>query len=316
MNDLLIARRKSFILNKSFLNIVPNSQFNFPSFGGNSINGIQKNSTGSIFLVLGGGTGGTTPPSQARIYAYSNAGGDGIIEKQADLSYLGSSNELNFEVGGVRQILSSCLVWNVPLGKAWVNNGTSIAEFDLNLTTLTASFVKYKTLTYAFTSGAFYFSPDGTMLFASNQTRYTKYILSVPFDISTAVLSISINSTGFTSPPVFYGNGYFAISTVYRGGSGQAAIQKRNFSVPYDYTTLLSGYGYIQQFIKTGVIGFTASPTTPIFLSNSLKRANYFSSISSSGGRIGLGTFDIPASFVGNGNDLGGVKVGSTIVAP
>lgn len=315
MSELLIRRRESF-LKKSFLNIVPNSQFNFSGSVGNTLNGVSKNSTGSIFLVLGISAGGTVPPSQGRVYVYNNAGTDGIIEKTSDLTYLGMSNELNFEIGGVRQLLQPGFFWNTSLGKVWVTNGQTIAEYNINLTTLTATYVQQKLLMYSFSGGCFYFSPDGLMLFASNNTRVTKYTLSVSFDISTATTSTTSTTGTFGSSPIFYADGKFAIFTQYRGGSGQSSIAKRNFSTPYDYMSLLSGYGYVQQFVKTGVAGYSSSAFLPIFLSNSLKRMNYFNVTSANGGRIGIGTFDIPASFIGNGNDLGGVKVGSTIITP
>src|SRR5690606_17962358 len=119
----------------------------------------------------------------------------------------------------------------------------------------------------------------------------------------------------FSSPPFFYSNGGYGIYLSYGGGG--ANINKRQFSTPFDFTSVELGTGY-RQGIRRGAYQSELRLTAqlPIFFSEDLRKMNYFDNGTSAGGRIGIGYFDIPANFRGLGNELGGVRLLPSTVIP
>jgi hypothetical protein len=311
----------------SYFNVVPASQFNPPSWISNqgNLRGVQFNNDRTKVLLMQHGSGSTTPTLQKTIRIYENSNPNGIIESALDLTYIAQTSEFNFEVGGVRQQLGTGFLYNEDLGKVWVlgNSSDIIAEWDFDIDTNTQSFVQYVTLPYSFES--FYFSSEGTELYTSRNAptgvTIVRYDLSTPFDISTYSVSqtrswSSQNGLTFTSPPFFYSNGGYGIYlSYYKGG---ANINKRQFSTPFDFTSIEFGTGYRQAIRRTAYENdIRLYAQLPIFFSEDLRKMNYFNNNNTSaGGRIGIGYFDIPANFIGLGDELGGVRLLPSTVIP
>lgn len=328
MNAIQNSRREMFFNdNKSFLNIVPASQFNPPSFSSNA-NGFQINEERTIVLIMQVGNAGTTPQLQKKISVYNLTSSNGIINNASELSFIGTTNELNFEISGNRKQLPIGFYWDSLNSKIYVRGtgdsiaNATIAEFDFNLATLTATFLRYKTLDIQFQSGNFYFSENKARIFVCNaggSNSYAEYALSIPGNISTATL-VKIKSLDsqncFAAAPVFYANGGYGFFITRTAIAGETNIVKRQFSVPYDYDTIITDSGYSQAFKRPsyGTGNFYSDSLQPIFISKDFRKINYFSASALAGGRIGVATFEIPANFKGNGNGLGGVKVGSIII--
>lgn len=314
----------------SFFNVVPTSQFDIPDWGETqgALYGVQMTNDKTKVLMMLGGTAQTAPTYQARIRIYENSNPNGIIESASDLTYVGETEEFNFEVGGVRQLSNVGFLYNEDLGKIWVRPRTPgttdyhniIGEWDFNIDTNTQSFVQYVTLPY--TLGSFYFSSDGTQLYTSNN-EYTgvtivRYDLSTAFDISTYSVSETRSwniddGLIFTSPPFFYSNGGYGIYL--SSYEHVICINKRQFATPFDFTSMELGSGYRQPIDKKAYgEQISISTSFPIFLSQDLRKMNYFGT-SGAGGLIGIGYFNIPANFKGLGNELGGVRIlPSTII--
>lgn len=322
-------RRRLFMADddKSFFNVVPASQFNPPEWTGQRGNlmGVQMTNDKTKVLMMQNGVTETTPSFQKRIRIYENSNPNGIIESATDLKYVGQTAEFNFEVGGVRQQPTYGFLYNEDLGKIWVilGNGT-VAEWDFDIDTNTQSFVKYVTLPYTLHNGSIYFSADGTQLYTSNNSAtvtIVRYDLSTPFDISTYSVSqtrewSSDDGLTFTSPPFFYSAGGYGIYLSFHTGGG-VNINKRQFSTPFDFTSVELGSGYRQAIYRSGVGGMRVTAQLPIFFSQDLRKMNYFSNGTGAwGGRIGVGYFDIPANFRGLGNELGGVRLLPSTVIP
>lgn len=308
----------------SYFNVVPDSQFNPPDWGNTQGNlmGVQMTNDKTKVLLMQNGNSGSSPELQKRIRIYSNSNPNGIIESALDLEYIAQTAEFNFEISGVRQQLGSGFLYNEDLGKIWVIvTGTSgiVAEWDFDIDTNTQSFVQYVTLPYSLSGGSLYFSADGTELYTSNTSAgvsIVKYDLSTEFDISTYSVSetrtwSSADGLAFNSPPFFYSAGGYGIYLSNYGGSGQANINKRQFSTPFDFTSIELGSGYRQGIRRTGIdyTGMRLIAQLPIFFSQDLRKMNYFNNGTQAGGRIGIGYFDIPANFRGLGNELGGVRL-------
>lgn len=331
---MLSNRRKHLISRdqKSFFNVVPASQFDPPSWATNSqggLMGVQFNNDRTKVLMMQAGSSSTTPTFQRRIRIYENSNPNGIIESTSDLTYIGQTAEFNFEISGVRQQLDSWFLYDEDLGKIWVHVGGNyavVAEWDFDITTNTESFVQYVTLPYSLLAGSFYFSADGTHFYTSRSAptgvTIVKYTLSTPFDISTYTVSqtrewSSVNGLIFSSPPFFYNNGGYGIYLSYYGGSGQLNINKRQFSEPFDFTSVELGSGYRQAIRRISYENdIRLYGQLPIFFSEDLRKMNYFNNASVVGGRIGLGYFDIPANFRGNGNQQGGVRILPNTIIP
>lgn len=303
---------------KSFLNCI--EQFAIPSWTSVSGNllGVQFSADKTKVMFMQNGQSSTTPDFQKRIRVYENSNPTGMIQATSDLTYIGQTPDLTFEVGGVRQQVSSavCFYCNEALGKLWVLAGNiHLAEYDFNLSTLATSLVQYKTLDYNVSGGMFYFSGDGMKLYTSNSglsDNFAVYNLSSAFDVSTVVLD-SVTTLGIPTgdncscPPSFYGNGSYAIYLSYYGGSGQVNINKRQFATPYSFLSVISGTGYRQGMRRSGYGNIRTIGQLPIFLSENRLYLNYFNN-SSSPQRIGFGEFDITTNFRGDGDELGGVK--------
>lgn len=308
--DLIQNRRRALMNDEiSFLNIVTAKEFSLPSFPATPIIDVQKNENGSIILVLNDGSPSADPllNRRKRIYAYSNSNSSGICESASDLTFLGVSNVLNFDFAGTNMQLSS-LYWNQTLNKLWCLAGVNlIAEFDFNIGTLTGTFVQAVTFA-TWDQGNFYFSLDGLKLFTCNSHTGIVYNLSTAYDISTKINSGSTFGT-FASKPFFYANGGYAFHSRYIGGSGQWSLFKSKFNTAYDYSNIDASFGYRQPFRKSG-FGFFPNVRASLLFSNDLKKCNYFLA-----NKVGVGVFDISAKFLGNGNNLGGVKLNNTIIA-
>lgn len=306
------------MLEQSYLNIVANSQFNAPSYPGtHGLIGADYSKDRSKLILLSNGVSGTTPTNQKRLYCYTNSNPIGIAESASDLTYLGLSNDLVFEISGVRQQIGIGIHWDSDLGKIWLRHTTNaamISEYTFDFTTLTATYVQSKVLSGDFSSGNFYFNPTYTKLFVSSgTTTFQEYTLSTAGDISTATLTSAVTGVQFTNFPIFFEMGTSAIFSFYNIGSGQSDLRKTQLSTPYDINTFIVA-GYVQPFYRSAVSGYRVTATLPIIASIGLKKINYFSGAISSGGRIGVGTFDDPLDFEGLGSGNGGVKVGGTLV--
>lgn len=316
-------------IDTSYFNVVPTSQFNPPGWGSGQGNlmGVQMTKDKTKVLMMQNGQ--TSTDFQKRIRIYANENPNGIIESALDLTYVGQTAEFNFEVGGVRQQLTSGFLYNEDLGKIWVlssDNYAIVAEWNFDISTNTQTFVQYVTLPYILQGGSFYFSTAGTEFYTSRNAptgvTIVRYDLSTPFDISTYSISATRNwgsadGLTFASPPFFYSNGGYGIYLSYYGGSGQANINKRQFSTPFDFTSVELGTGYRQAIRRDGYNSqIRLIAQLPIFFSQDLRKMNYFNNASSAGGRIGVGYFDIPANFKGLGNELGGVRLLPSTVIP
>lgn len=329
-----MTHRRRLLMNstaKSYFNVVSGGQFNPPDWFGSQGNlmGVQFNNDRTKVLMMQSGSDSTTPTQQRRIRIYENSNPNGIIESASDLTYIGQTAEFNFEVSGVRQQLDYGFLYNEDLGKIWVKSITNdfvVAEWDYDIDTNTQSFVQYVTLPYSLLGGSFYFSADGTEFYTSRNAAsgvtIVKYTLSTPFDISTYSVTTtrSWNSNDgltFSSPPIFYNNGGYGVYLSYYGGSGQVNINKRQFSTPFDFTSVELGTGYRQAIRRTGYTNqIILYGQLPIFFSEDLRKMNFFNNGSSAGGRIGVGYFDIPANFRGNGNEQGGVRILPNTIIP
>lgn len=316
---------------KSYFNVVSAGQFNPPSWGSQgNLMGVQFNNDRTKVLMMQQGNNSTTPVFQKRIRIYNLSNPNGIIESQSDITYSGTQTaEFNFEISGVRQQLDSGFLYNEDLGKIWVHVGDSsavVAEWDYDITTNTQSFVQYVTLPYNLLGGSFYFSADGTHFYTSRNATtgvtIVKYTLSTPFNIATYSVTTtqswnSTNGLTFSSPPIFYNNGGYGIYLSYYGGSGQANINKRQLSSPFDFTSVELSSGYRQAIRRTAYNNdIILYGQLPIFLSEDLRKMNFFNNGSSAGGRIGVGYFNIPANFIGNGNEQGGVRILPNTIMP
>lgn len=317
---------------KSYFNVVSGGQFSTSDWTSNQGNlmGVQFNNDRTKVLMMQNGSGSTTPTLQKRIRIYNLSNPNGIIESQSDITYSGTQTaEFNFEISGVRQQLDYGFLYSEDLGKIWVHvGGTSavVAEWDYDIDTNTQSFVQYVTLPYNLTGGSFYFSSDGTHFYTSRNAvsgvTIVKYTLSTPFDIATYSVTTtrswdSSNGLTFSSPPFFYNNGGYGIYMSYYGGSGQVNIDKRQFSEPYDFTSVELGTGYRQAFRRTAYESSIRSiAQLPIFFSEDLRNMNFFNNNTAAGGRIGIGYFNIPANFRGDGNEQGGVRILPNTIMP
>lgn len=302
---------------KSFLNCI--EQFAIPSWTSSQSNllGVQFSADKTKVMFMQFGNSGTTPDFQKRIRVYENSNPTGMIQATSDLTYIGQTADLTFEIGGVRQQLTSvCFYCNEALGKLWVlAENIHLAEYDFNLGTLVTSLVQYKTLDYSVSGGMFYFSSDGMKLYTSSNSssnNFAVYNLSSAFDVSTVVLD-SVTTLGVSTgdncscPPSFYGNGSYAIYLSYYGGSGQVNINKRQFATPYNFLSVILGTGYRQGMRRNAYGNIRTIGQLPIFLSENRLYLNYFNN-STSPQRIGFGEFDTTTNFRGNGDELGGVK--------
>jgi hypothetical protein len=315
----------------SFFNVVPTSQFNIPSWGETqgALYGVQMNNDKTKVLMMQNGDDTTTPNFQKRISIYENSNPNGIIESASDLTYIDQTEEFNFEVGGLRQSLQSGFLYNEDLGKIWVvtagDETIIVGEWNFNIDTNTQSFVQYVTLPYGFKQGSFYFSGDGTSFYTSKHggsgVTIVRYDLSISFDLSTYSVSQtrewdSYDGLTFASPPFFYSNGGYGIYLSYYSWDG-ANINKRQFSTPFDFTSVELGTGYHQAIERNAYNSqIRLSAQLPIFFSKDLRKMNYFSINSSAGGAIGVGYFDIPINFRGLGDELGGVRLLPSTVIP
>lgn len=312
---------------KSYFNVVSGGQFNPPSWGSNqgNLRGVQMTNDKTKVLMM---QNGASPDFEKRIRVYELDNPNGIIESSGDLTYIGQTAEFNFEISGVRQQLDYGFLYNEDLGKIWVHVGstsTVVAEWDYDIDTNTQSFVKYVTLPYNLQGGSFYFSADGTEFYTSRNgsgTTIVKYALSTPFDIATySVTTTRTWDVGagltFSSPPLFYSNGGYGIYLSYYGGSGQVNINKRQFSTPYDFTSVEFGTGYRQGIRRTAYENSIRTiAQLPIFFSEDLRKMNFFDNATQAGGRIGVGYFGIPANFRGNGDEQGGLRILPNTIIP
>lgn len=310
---------------KSFFNFVGVSQFNPPIWTNGSqgnLLGMQIIDGGTKALLLSNGGNSTTPTFQLRLRVYSLSSTNGVIEQMTDLSFLGQTGDLRFEISSTLIVPQAGFYYNEDLQKFWIKTSNRIIEYDFDISTYTATLVQYITISTTVNNGGFYFTPDGMTLYTSRQAssdNIHKHNLSSYFDIGsiTTTTNYTFSDTNgliFGSRPYFYSDGRFAIYLSYAVGGGyNANINKKAFSTPYDYPSLITSSGYRQAFSKgqsDTTIGIASQATQPIILSNDLLKMNWSSPAptTAGGGRIGIGYFDIPANFKGNGDELGGVR--------
>src|SRR5690606_37529159 len=112
----------------------------------------------------------------------------------------------------------------------------------------------------------------------------------------------STDGLTFSCPPFFYSAGGYGIYlSFYANG---ANINKRQFSTPFDFTSVELGTGYRQAIRRTAYDSqIRTFAQLPIFFSEDLRKMNYFDNGTLAGGRIGIRYFDVPANFRGLGNE-------------